>query len=137
MNHVILSGRMARDVDVKYSEKNGLAIASFSVACDRYDTKAKKNVADFIRCVAFGKTGENIGNYFYKGSPIIVIGQIRNEEYTDKQGNKKYSTNVVVNSFEFCGKKSEGPNRQASAPQQGSFESFGREVPPDDIDIPF
>ena len=78
MNHVILYGRLERDVEVKYSEKNGLAIASFSVACDRYDSKAKKNVADFIRCVAFGKTAENIGNFFAKGSPIIVTGMMRN-----------------------------------------------------------
>ena len=136
MNHVILSGRMARDVEVKYSEKNGLAIASFSVACDRWDTKTKKNTADFIRCVAFGKTAENIGNYFSKGSPIIVVGQIRNEEYTDKQGNKKFSTNVVVNNFEFCGKKGEGTAKQATAPQQGGFESFGETVP-NGVEIPF
>ena len=136
MNHVILYGRMARDVDIKYSEKNGLAIASFSVACDRYDTKTKKNVADFIRCVAFGKTAENIGDYFSKGTPIIAVGQIRNEEYTDKQGNKRYSTNVVVNKFEFCDKKGEGTAKQATAPQQGGFESFGETVP-DDVEIPF
>ena len=136
MNMVILSGRLTRDVDVKYSEKNGLAIASFSVACDRYDSKTKKNIADFIRCVAFGKTAENIGNYFSKGSPILLTGQIRNEEYTDKQGNKKFSTNVIVNSFEFCGKKGEGTGKQAPAKQQG-FESFGQEVPYGGEEIPF
>ena len=135
MNHVMLYGRLARDVEVKYSEKNGLAIASFSVACDRYDSKAKKNVADFIRCVAFGKTAENIGNFFAKGSPIIVTGMIRNEEYIDKQGNKRYSTNVVVNSFEFCGKKGDGTGKQASATAKG-FEAFGQVVPTDE-EIPF
>lgn len=135
MNHVMLYGRLARDVEVKYSEKNGLAIASFSVACDRYDSKAKKNVADFIRCVAFGKTAENIGNFFAKGSPIIVTGMIRNEEYIDKQGNKRYSTNVVVNSFEFCGKKGDGTGKQTSATASG-FEAFGQTVP-DNEEIPF
>lgn len=135
MNHVMLYGRLTRDVEVKYSEKNGLAIASFSVACDRYDSKAKKNVADFIRCVAFGKTAENIGNFFAKGSPIIVTGMIRNEEYTDKQGNKRYSTNVVVNNFEFCGKKGDGTSKQTSA-TAGGFESFGQTVP-DAEEIPF
>lgn len=136
MNLAIIGGRLTKDVDVKYSEKTGMAIASFTVACDKYDAKAKKNTAEFIRCVAFGKTAENIGNYFSKGSPILLTGPIHTDEYTDKQGNKRYMTSVVANNFEFCGsKKGEGGGKQ-SAPKQQGFEAFGQAVP-DDVEIPF
>ena len=96
MNKVILSNtRLVRDVDVKVS--NGLAIAKFTVACNRTFNKEK---SDFINCVAFGKRAETIAQYFTKGSSINLEGRIQTGFY-EKEGQKIYTFEVVVENFEF------------------------------------
>lgn len=96
MNKVILSNtRLVRDVEVKVS--NGLAIAKFTVACNRTFNKEK---SDFINCVAFGKRAETIAQYFSKGSSINLEGRIQTGFY-EKDGQKKYTFEVVVENFEF------------------------------------
>ena len=96
MNKVILSNtRLVRDVDVKVS--NGLAIAKFTVACNRTFNKEK---SDFINCVAFGKRAETIAQYFTKGSLINLEGRIQTGFY-EKDGQKIYTFEVVVENFEF------------------------------------
>ena len=96
MNKVILSNtRLVRDVDVKVS--NGLVIAKFTVACNRTFNKEK---SDFINCVAFGKRAETIAQYFSKGSLINLEGRIQTGFY-EKEGQKIYTFEVVVENFEF------------------------------------
>ena len=96
MNKVILSNtRLVRDVDVKVS--NGLVIAKFTVACNRTFNKEK---SDFINCVAFGKRAETIAQYFTKGSSINLEGRIQTGFY-EKEGQKIYTFEVVVENFEF------------------------------------
>ena len=109
MNHVVLMGRLARDVEVRYSQsQNGeMAVGRFSIAVDRYTNSGDENKADFINCVAFGKTAEFISKYFGKGNMLAVIGRITTGSYTNKDGVKVYTTDVVVERASFTGEKRE------------------------------
>ncbi len=106
MNHVALVGRLTKDPDVRYSP-NGAAVARFTVAVDRRFKKEGQQEADFISCVAFGKQGEFIEKYFNKGKLIGLTGSIQTGSYTNKDGQKVYTTDVVADSVEFVGSKSE------------------------------
>lgn len=107
MNNVSLMGRLTRDVDLRMTTSN-LAVGRFNVAVDRKLSKdkrqeAEKNnqpTADFIGCIAFGKTAENIATYFRKGQRIAVSGHIQTGSY-EKDGQRIYTTDVVVDSFDF------------------------------------
>ena len=109
LNHVVLMGRLARDVEVRYSQsQNGeMAVGRFSIAVDRYTNSGDENKADFINCVAFGKTAEFISKYFGKGNMLAVIGRITTGSYTNKDGVKVYTTDVVVERASFTGEKRE------------------------------
>lgn len=108
-NNVNLVGRFTADVDLKYTN-NGMAIADFSLAVDR-----NKEETDFIRCKTFGKTAENIANFFKKGDLIAVNGSIQTGKYVNKEKKTVYTTDVVVDTFAFLQSKNE---RQAQQPQQ-------------------
>ena len=108
-NNVNLVGRFTADVDLKYTN-NGMAIADFSLAVDR-----NKEETDFIRCKTFGKTAENIANFFKKGDLIAVNGSIQTGKYVNKDKKTVYTTDVVVDTFAFLQSKNE---RQAQQPQQ-------------------
>ena len=108
-NNVNLVGRFTADVDLKYTN-NGMAIADFSLAVDR-----NKEETDFIRCKTFGKTAENIANFFKKGDLIAVNGSIQTGNYVNKDKKTVYTTDVVVDTFAFLQSKNE---RQAQQPQQ-------------------
>ena len=108
-NNVNLVGRFTADVDLKYTN-NGMAIADFSLAVDR-----NKEETDFIRCKTFGKTAENIANFFKKGNLIAVNGSIQTGKYVNKDKKTVYTTDVVVDTFAFLQSKNE---RQAQQPQQ-------------------
>ncbi len=103
MNKVILSGRLTRDAEVRYSQ-SGSAVAKFSLAVDRKFNKEEQS-ADFINCVAFNKTAEFLEQYGKKGTKFIVEGRIQTGSYTDKNGNKVYTTDVVVEQVEFAESK--------------------------------
>ena len=106
MNKVILLGCLTKDPELRFLPGDGKAVARFTLAVNR---QFKKDEADFISCTAWGKTAETIAQYCVKGSKIAVTGSIRTGSYEDKSGNKKYTTDVNVESFEFAGgKKSEG-----------------------------
>lgn len=98
MNKVILIGRLVKDPDVRYSQ-NQKAIARYTLAVDRM---RKEDGADFIGCVAFGKAGEFVEKYLKKGTKIAVTGRINTGSYEDKEGKKIYTTDVIVESHEFC-----------------------------------
>lgn len=109
MNSVNLLGRLVRDVELKYTQ-SGKAVAKFTVAVDR-DNKKKlqeqgQPTADFISCVAWGKTAELIGTYFGKGSRIGVTGRLQTGSYTKQDGSKVYTTDVVVDKVTFVEKSS-------------------------------
>ena len=108
-NNVNLVGRFTADADLKYTN-NGMAIADFSLAVDR-----NKEETDFIRCKTFGKTAENIANFFKKGDLIAVNGSIQTGKYVNKDKKTVYTTDVVVDTFAFLQSKNE---RQAQQPQQ-------------------
>lgn len=108
MNRVDLTGRLVRDPEIRYSQ-GGSSVASFTVASDRTVKKGDEWVheADFIKCVAFGKTAEFVEKYFKKGSFIVVTGSIKTGSYDKEDGTKVYTTDVWVEKAEFGGSKSE------------------------------
>ena len=97
INSVVLKGRLTADPEIREGET---MVARYSLAVDR-----RTGDADFIRCVAFGKTAEFVSNYLKKGQEICVIGHLQINSYTDKDGNKTSSADVIVSNHEFCGKK--------------------------------
>lgn len=99
MNNVSIIGRLTRDPEAKNSGET--AVARFTVAVDRRFTKEGQPDADFISCVAFGKTGEFVEKYFSKGKKIALVGRIQTGSYTNKDGQKVYTTDVVVENVEF------------------------------------
>ena len=124
MNKVILMGRLTRDPDIRYTEgDNSLAIARYSLAVDRRFKKEGEATADFINCVAFGKSAEFAEKYLKKGIKIAVIGRIQTGSYTNKEGQKVYTTDVVVEEQEFAESKASSENHQSdsnSAPEQAA-----------------
>ena len=100
MNKWIGIGRLTKDPELNYSPGNGTAVTRFTLAVTR---PFKKDETDFINCVAFGKTGEAIAQYLTKGRQLAITGNIRNGSYDAKDGTKRYTTDVVVESFEFIG----------------------------------
>lgn len=106
MNKVILMGRLTRDPEVRYTQGDNVsAVARFSLAVDRRFKKDGEQTADFINCVAFGKTGEFIEKYGRKGTKFVVEGRIQTGSYTNKDGQKVYTTDVVVEQVEFAESK--------------------------------
>ena len=103
MNKCVLMGRLTRDPEVRMS--GDTAVARFSLAIDRRFKKDGEQTADFISCVAFGKTGEFIEKYGRKGTKFVVEGRIQTGSYTNKDGQKVYTTDVVVEQVEFAESK--------------------------------
>lgn len=108
MNKIILMGRLVRDPEVRYSQTaNGnMAVARYTLAVERRIKKDGEQTADFISCVAFGKLGEFAEKYLHRGVKIAITGHIQTGSYTNKDGQKVYTTDVVVEEQEFCESKS-------------------------------
>ena len=107
MNKVILIGRLTKDPELRYAAGSGTAVCRFTVAINR---QFKKDETDFINCVAFGKTGETIAQYITKGRQIAITGSIRTDSYDAKDGTKRYTTDVIVETFEFVESKKKETN---------------------------
>ena len=134
MNSVQLIGRLTRDPEIRYTD-GGASIARFGLAVDRRFKQENGADADFINIVAFGKTAEFIEKYFHKGMKIALNGRIQTGSYTDKDGKKVYTTDIVAENVEFCESKGTSSNNDATAPaQNGEFMNI-----PDGIDeeLPF
>lgn len=111
MNKVILMGRLTRDPEVRYSQGDEpMAIARYSLAVDRKRSRGGDNEqsADFIGCVAFGRLGEFAEKYLHKGTKVLITGRIQTGSYTNKDGQKVYTTDVVVEDCEFAESKNAG-----------------------------
>lgn len=104
MNNVVLMGRLTRNPDVRYSQgENSMAIARFTLAVDRRFSRNKdENSTDFISCVAFGKLGEFAEKYLKQGTKVVLSGRIQTGSYTNKDGNKVFTTDVVAENIEFA-----------------------------------
>ena len=114
MNKVILIGRLTKDPELRYAAGSGTTVCRFTVAINR---QFKKDETDFINCIAFGKTGETITQYLTKGRQIAVTGSIRTGSYDAQDGTKRYTTDVIVETFEFVESKEKETNefdKQAS-----------------------
>ena len=139
MNRVILLGRLARNPELKYTQAaEPIAVCRFTVAVNRPSAKDGDITADFINCIAFRKRAENINQYFCKGSRIAVQGRLQVSSYTDQQGNNRYSTDVIVDDFEFVDTKAERENGNAPQnTQQTSSQGFSIDNDAEDEDLPF
>lgn len=115
MNKVIEMGRLTRDPEVRYSQNgdNNLAIARYTIAVDRKFTDANgERGTDFISCIAFGKTAEHAEKYFKKGIKVLITGRLQTGSYTNKDGQRVYTTDVVVEEQEFAESKGSGSSRE-------------------------
>ena len=127
MNKVILMGRLTRDPEVRWSQgDNALAIARYSLAVDRRFGRTEEQSCDFINIVAFGKAGEFAEKYLFKGTKVVVTGRIQTGSYTNKDGQKVYTTDIVAEDQEFAESKNSNQNEdsgyqpRAQAPQSDS-----------------
>lgn len=122
MNVVVLMGRLTRDPEVRYSAgENPLAIARYTLAVDRRVRRDGEQTADFISCVAFGRSAEFAEKYFHQGIRITVSGRIQTGSYTNREGVKVYTTEVVVDNQEFAeSKAASDASREAYARTQSA-----------------
>lgn len=117
MNSVQLVGRLTRDPDVRYTD-GGSTVARFTLAVDRRFKREGEDSADFISCVAFGKTAEFLEKWFWKGQRLGMTGRIQTGSYTNQEGNKVYTTDVIAENVEFV--ESKGASAGNGGPQQRS-----------------
>lgn len=134
MNKVVLMGRLAREVDSRYTSVNNTAVAIFPLAVNRRFVKqGEERQADFIQVVAWGKTAEFCSKYFKKGQQVGVIGRIETRNYDDKDGKRVYVTEVIAEEVYFADSRKEDSNVSNSTP----FESPQDFTPVTDDDLPF
>lgn len=141
MNKTMLMGRLTRDPDIRYSQGDKpMAVAKYSLAVPRRFKRDGEPDCDFVNCVAFGKNGEFAEKYLRKGTKISVVGRIQTGSYTNKDGVKVYTTDVVVEEHEFCESKGTGQsNSVGTASPYGLVDGDGFMNIPDGIDeeLPF
>lgn len=155
MNKVILMGRLTRDPDVRYSQgERSMAIARYTLAVDRRGRRNQDNneqTADFINCVAFDRAGEFAEKYFRQGMRVLISGRIQTGSYTNRDGQKVYTTEVIIDDQEFAdSKNSSGGNpggyggssyqQPAARPEPGSAIGDGFMNIPDGVEdegLPF
>lgn len=134
MNKTLLIGRTTKDPDIRYTQnEQPMTIARFNLAVDRRFKKDGEQSADFISCVAFGKTAEFIEKYVFKGTKIAVEGRIQTGSYTNNDGNKVYTTDVVVEQVEFAGAKTD--SKSAAKESNDDFMNVADGL--DDEGLPF
>ena len=146
MNKVILMGRLTRDPDIRYSQgENAMAVARYTLAVDRRGRRdgSSEQTADFISCVSFGKVAEFAERYLRQGTKIVAEGRIQTGSYTNKDGQKVYTTDVVVENCEFAESKnsaSDAGNYSSSRPEPTSAAGDGFMNIPDGVEdegLPF
>lgn len=139
MNNVQLVGRLTRDPEVRYSD-GGSTVARFTLAVDRRFHKEGQQDADFISCVAFGKTAEFIEKYFSKGMRMGLIGRIQTGSYTNQEGQKIYTTDICTDNVEFVESKGSSDSNQGSYRPEPSSAGDGFMNIPDNVEdegLPF
>ena len=122
MNKVILMGNLTRDPEIRYSQgENSLAIARFSDAVNRRFARQGETDVDFFNCTAFGRQAEFLEKYFRQGSRVLLSGRIQNDNYTNKNGEKVYSVQIIAEEIEFAERKSTADANAAAAAGQSGF----------------
>ena len=130
MNKVIEIGRLTKDPDIRYSQgANTTCVARYTLAVDRKFKQEGQPTADFINCIAFGKLGEFAEKYLRQGIKIAVTGRIQTGSYTNKDGQKVYTTDVVVEEQEFCESKSSNQQSQNNDRPQASQDNSWMNIP--------
>lgn len=135
MNKVILMGRLTKDPEIRYSsgQQESFAIGRYTLAVDRRVRNNNEQAADFIPIVTFGKAAEFAEKYLKRGTKLLVTGRIQTGSYTNKDGQKVYTTEVVAEDQEFCERKLEG-NTQSNQNSSDGFYNFPEGV---EDDLPF
>lgn len=149
LNRVVLVGRLTRDPDLRYTP-NGVAVANFNIACNRpFKNQNGENEADFINCVVWRKTAENLAQYMGKGSMIGVDGRLQSRSYEGKDGKMVYVTEIVAESIQFLeSRNSSGKSessqqanyqykQQSDQQPDNPFQGSGQQVDIQDDDLPF
>lgn len=139
MNKVILMGRLTRDPEIRYTTgESAMAITRYSLAVDRKFKRENEPTADFINCIAFGKSGEFAEKYFRQGMKVVVTGRIQTGSYTNKDGVKVYTTDVVVEEQEFAESKASSESHNNAAAGRATSGNGFMNIP-DGIDeeLPF
>ncbi len=128
MNKIILMGRLTRDPEVRYGGANNTAVARYAIAVDRRFKREGEPDADFFNLVTFGKQGEFVEKYLRKGTKIVVEGELRNNNYTNKDGQMVYNVEIVTSNIEFAESKSAQANSgfvsEAPAPNTSAGDGF-------------
>lgn len=133
MNKVILMGRLTRDPEVRYSAgENASAVARFTLAVDRRFRKEGDTAADYIGCIAFGKTGEFSEKYLRKGLKVVLTGRIQTGSYTNRDGQKVYTTDIVAEDLEFAESKAASERNTESRQNASNASSMRNPVYSDD-----
>lgn len=128
MNYVVLMGRLTQDPELRYSQgEEPIAVASYVLAVDRRGRKEEqgRQTADFLRCIAFGRGAEFADKYFQKGQRVLVSGRIQTGSYTNREGQKVYTTDIVVDNQEFADSKGAGGEGQGNY-QTGNSQGSGK-----------
>ena len=141
LNNVNLCGRLTRDIDLRYTQ-SGKAVGSFSLAVNRnFKNSDGDYEADFINCTIWGKSAENLANFVNKGSLINVSGRLNTRNYDNKQGQKVYVTEVIVENFDLLDSKNKGKkvNQTGSKSHQSKdpFANSGQPIDITDEELPF
>lgn len=138
MNLCVFKGRLTADPELRQTPSN-ISVTKFTVAVDRITGKDGEKQADFIRCTAWRATAEFVSKYFTKGQEICLRGQLRNNDYTDQNGVKHYSFDIMVDNVEFCGSKNsnsgDGTGGQPESVDIGDLGEFEEILP--DGECPF
>lgn len=127
LNHIVIMGRLTRDPELRYTQSQ-LPVATFRVAVDRDFGRGEEKQTDFIDCVAWRSTGEFVSKYFQKGSMAIVSGRLQMRDWTDKEGNKRTSAEIVADNVYFGeSKRRDGEQREGYGPRDsyGQRDSYG------------
>lgn len=140
MNKVVMVGRIATDIELRFTAGKGTAVATFSIAVEKRFKREGEPTANFFKVVVWGKQAENTANYMQKGKEIGIAGHLDSRSYEAKDGTKRYITEIVAEEVQFLGGKGSGDQSAAGA-GNGSFKKepdYGNDVTPtDDDDIPF
>lgn len=131
VNNVVITGRLTRDPDVRYKED--LAIARFTLAVARPKVNGKEATSDFPSIIAFGKTAEMAEKYLSKGKLIAIIGRIQTGNYTDKDGKKVYTTDVVAEKIEFLESKRNDESKDEPREEQAKIPEGFEQITDDQI----
>lgn len=138
MNKVILMGNLTRDPEIRYTQgEKTMAIARFSLAINRRFSRDGETNVDFFNCTAFGKQAEFVEKYFRQGSRMLLVGRVQNDNYTNKNGEKVHSVQIMADEIEFAERKQAGGNNNAEPTQKQDDDDF-MEIPENiESELPF